>query len=126
MIQIVGISFAVVFCTLIVKQYNSNIAVVISLLGAIIVFLLLSDKVSSIFDSLVNLSSNISFAYSYIKLMIKVLGIILVSQLVSDICRDYGDSAMSSMVEISARIIVITMVLPLFENVISTVTGLLK
>lgn len=126
MIKIAGISLAVIFCSLVLKQNNSVYSVAISIIGGVLILAIVSDKISSVLSSIIDLSSSINGAYSYIKLMIKVLGVILVSQLLSDICRDNGESALSSMVEISARMITISMVIPLFENVISIVTGLLK
>lgn len=126
MIKIAGIALAVIFCSLVLKQNNSVYSVMISIIGGVLIFAIVSDKISSVLSSIIDLSSSINGAYSYIKLMIKVLGVILVSQLLSDICRDNGESALSSMVEISARMITISMVIPLFENVISIVTGLLK
>lgn len=126
MIKIAGIALAVIFCSLALKQNNSVYSVVISIIGGVLIFAIVSDKISSVLSSIIDLSLSINGAYSYIKLMIKVLGVILVSQLLSDICRDNGEGALSSMVEISARMITISMVIPLFENVISIVTGLLK
>lgn len=126
MIQIVGIAFAIVICSLVVKKYSNTFSVLLSASGTVIIFILLSDKMSSIVSSVISISASISGSLAYVKLMIKVLGIVLVSQILSNMCRDYGEGSLSSMVEISARIIVITMILPLFENIISIVTGLLK
>lgn len=126
MIQIVGVSITILLLSIILKNYNKSFAIILSVVGAIILFVFVSDKVSSLVDSIYQISENVSGIYEYIKLMLKVLGIVLITQFVSDLCRDNGENALASMIETSAKIIVVTLVLPLFETVISFVLGLLK
>lgn len=126
MIKTIGIAICVLLCSLFVKNYNKTFAVILSIFGGITIFILVSDKVEDIMLSLLDLSENISTAFEYIKLMIKVLGITLISQFVSDICKDSGEIALSSVVLLCAKIVVISMILPLFETVINIVIGLVE
>lgn len=126
MIKVLGIAICVLLCSLFIKNYNKTLSVILSIFGGITIFLLVSDKISEIMSSLITLSDSIQTSYEYIKLMVKVLGITLISQFVSDICKDSGEIALSSVVLLAAKIIVISMVLPLFEAIINIVIGLVK
>jgi stage III sporulation protein AD len=126
MIKVAGIALCILFSSLLIKSYNKAFATILSISGAILLFLTVSDKIGDVISVLNDLSSSVSISISYIKLMIKVLGITLIAQFVSDVCRDNGENAIASITEISAKIIVISLVLPLFESVIEIVTGLVK
>lgn len=126
MIKALGIATCVLLCSLFVKNYNKTVSVMLSVFGAIAIFILVSDKIADIVSSLTHLSEGISATYEYIKLMVKVLGITLISQFVSDICKDSGEITLSSVVLLSAKIVVISMILPLFETVINIVIGLVE
>ncbi len=126
MIKIVGISFCVLMCALLLKNYNRTFSAILSIAGGSILFLAVSDKINDIVSAIIDVSSSVSSTAPYIKLMLKVLGITLITQFVSDVCRDNGESAMASITETASKIVVISIILPLFETVISIVSGLVK
>lgn len=125
-IKCIGISICVLFCSLLLRNYNKTFATIVSIAGSAILFLLVSSQLSEIISKITQISSSISSTAPYIKLMLKVLGITLVTQFVGDICRDNGENALASMTESVAKILVVSMVLPLFETIISVVSGLVK
>lgn len=89
-------------------------------------FLIVSSELSDIVSSISDICSSMDSTAAYIKLMLKVLGITLITQFVSDVCRDNGENALASMTETAAKIIVVSIILPLFETVITIVSGLVK
>ncbi len=113
-------------CSIIVKEHNKNFALVISVSGAILLFCTVSNKISEIFSSLMNLSQSVPSGVTYVKLMLKVLCIVIVTQLTVDICRDNGENALASFTELAAKVFVLSLVMPLLETVISMVVGLVK
>lgn len=125
-IKCIGISICVLFCSLLLRNYNKTFAVIVSIAGSAILFLLVSNQLSEMISKITQISSSINSTAPYIKLMLKVLGITLVTQFVVDICRDNGENALASMTEAVAKILVVSMVLPLFETIISIVSGLVK
>lgn len=126
MLKIIGLSFCVLFCNLFLKEENRLFASVISIAGGIIVFFIISAKLSDVFSTIFGLGEELASVNTYIKLMIKVLCMIVVSQFSVDVCRDNGENALASLVELAIKIIVLSMVLQLFETVLSLVMGLVK
>lgn len=88
--------------------------------------ILISSKLQMVIDSISSIALSIPHAFQYVKLMVKVLCIIIITQFVCDICRDNGENAIASFTEIGAKIVVISMIMPLFESIISIVSGLVK
>lgn len=58
--------------------------------------------------------------------MVKILGITLITQFIIDLCRDSGENALASQTEITSKILILIMVMPMFEAVMNIVSGLLK
>lgn len=114
------------FCSLLLKDKNRTFAIILSIAGGCLLFAIVSSELGEIIKSISDISNSVTSTAPYIKLMLKVLGITLITQFVSDICRDNGESALASMTEAVAKIIVVSIVLPLFETVISIVSGLVK
>ena len=126
MIKFIGISICVLFCSLILKETNRQIAIILSIAGISILFLTVAGELSEIIDSVMSFASVSSSVLSYSKLMLKILGITLITQIVCDICRDNGENALASMTGLIAKILIVSLVLPLFETVIKIVGGIVK
>ena len=82
------------------------------------------SSLSEIVDSLNELASGMGEISSYLKIMFKVLGIALITQIISDICRDSGESALAGQTEVAAKILIVTLILPLLQAVVEVITGL--
>lgn len=126
MAKVLGISFCVLMCSLVVREHNKSFAFILSIAGSILSFLTISDKVGELFSSLMSLSASVPSGVMYVKLMLKVLCIVIITQFTVDICRDNGENALASFTEVSAKVLVLSLVMPLFETVISMVVGLVK
>lgn len=126
MAKVLGISFCVLMCSLVVREHNKSFAFILSVAGGILSFLTISDKVVELFSSLMSLSASVPSGVMYVKLMLKVLCIVIITQFTVDICRDNGENALASFTEVSAKVLVLSLVMPLFETVISMVVGLVK
>lgn len=113
-------------CSLVVREHNKSFAIILSVAGGILSFLTISDKVGELFSSLMSLSASVPSGVMYVKLMLKVLCIVIITQFTVDICRDNGENALASFTEVSAKVLVLSLVMPLFETVISMVVGLVK
>jgi len=122
----IGISICVLLCAVILKDKNRVFATVLSIAGAGIILFSVVKEFVAVIKSINLLGSYLSSTQGYIALMLKVLAITLLTQLVSDICRDNGENALADITETAAKVIVISLVLPLFETVINIVDGLIK
>lgn len=126
MMQVFGIAAVCLLLAVFLKSQNKMFALLVTLGGAVLIFLISSDAAFSVFDTLADIEDSAGYTGTYITMMLKVLGISIVTQVVCDICRDNGESALASQTEIASKIMVLAMLLPLFQTVIQIVTGLVK
>ena len=62
---------------------------------------------------------------SYISVVFKAMAICFITQITSDLCKDSGESAIASAMELWGRISVVIISLPLIESVVNTITEFL-
>lgn len=126
MMQVFGIAAVCLLLAVFLKSQNKMFALLVTLGGAVLIFLISSDAAFNVFDALSDIEDSAGYTGTYVTMMLKVLGISIVTQVVCDICRDNGESALASQTEIASKIMVLAMLLPLFRTVIQIVTGLVK
>ena len=126
MMQVFGIAAVCLLLAVFLKSQNKMFALLVTLGGAVLIFLISSDAAFKVFDALSDIEDSAGYTGTYVTMMLKVLGISIVTQVVCDICRDNGESALASQTEIASKIMVLAMLLPLFQTVIQIVTGLVK
>ena len=122
--RVIGIALVALVFGIFFKQYNRTVALLLVLVSSLLVFWQSFSAVAEITDALKSITSGISEASSYIKIMFKVLGIALIAQLAADMCRDCGESALAGQTETAAKIAIIVVVLPLIQAVLKIVSGL--
>lgn len=97
----------------------------VGLAAGIVIFGLILIKVQPAFSEINRLMSGTNINTEYISILIKSLGICFIVQLASDACRDAGESAIASKVELAGKFAVLLVALPLFSQVAELVLSLI-
>lgn len=126
MIKVIGISIATLLCVILLREKNRVFAIIVSISGVCIVLGVIAGQLSGVINGIIDISEEFNSSLPYIKIMLKVLGITLSAQIVSNICSDNGENALASITELTAKILIIVLLIPLFETLISIISGLVK
>lgn len=126
MLQIIGISLATLICYVVLREKSPQFALVVSLAGVCIVLGIGMHQLKELSKELGEVISEIPTTVTYVKLMIKALLIVILTQITTDICRENGQGALSTIIEITAKIIIISMVIPLLKTILTLILGLIK
>ena len=126
------LKFAVtgVVCALavvLVREHRSDISPFVQLSGVAVLAIMCVSLLGKITERTRGLlpSSDIVDG-GYLELLIKIVGIAIVTKISSDICRDSGNSAIATAVDLSGKALILMMSLPLLEAVASLAGGLLE
>lgn len=123
MFKLLGLSLVLLIISLVLRNYNYTISVLISIAGAIVIFVFLSDKVSEILLYIRDISAA-GQGSRYLAIMVRILAIVVIGQFLNNVCMDSGEKALASMVELGTKVIIVSMLLPLFDDVINIVRSL--
>lgn len=126
MIKITAIALISLVLIVFLRNTNREFAFILTVASSLILFSIVINDFFQVIERVKEISSQIENLNSYVSLMVKILGITLITQFVIDLCRDSGENALASQTEITSKIIILIMIMPLFEAVMNVVTGLLK
>lgn len=124
-IKIIGIGIISLIITIIVKQYKPEFAIYMSLITGIIIISMAIGKLTDIVRLLTNLASRTSVNGKFIRLLIKITGIAILTEFGVSICKDAGESAIASKIDISGKIIIVAVSIPIISSLLETVTKVL-
>lgn len=104
------------------KEYGLYIRIIASagVLAALIIY------VSPVVETVNEIFLKIGAAEEYVYILFKSLGICYLTQFAFDICKDSGENALATQIEIAGKLCLILISLPLFESLLDIVTKLLN
>ena len=124
-IKIIGIALIALIVIILLKQYRPEFAVYISLLAGALILVLVMDKLTGIVNLLQSLADKTSINGTFLTLLIKITGIAFLSEFAVSICKDSGEGAIASKIEIGSKIIIISMSIPIISSLLEIILKVL-
>lgn len=125
MISLCGIALTAAVSALALKKHSPETSFVIALAGGVILLLSVLSQISPFVNQIFSLMNEYHIDTDYGKILIKTVGVCIVCQFTSDCCRDSGQSSLASKVELGGKLTILLAAMPLFEKILSAVSGLL-
>ncbi|AEF94961.1 stage III sporulation protein AD [Desulfotomaculum nigrificans CO-1-SRB] len=122
-LQIVGLGLVVCVLAIILRQQKPPMAVLLSMVAGIIIFLVMLPQISAVFNVLKDLANQANVNMVYMSTILKIVGIAYIADFGSQICRDAGEGTLAAKIEFAAKIIVLVMAVPI---IIAVLQSLLK
>ena len=119
--KIIGIALVSAVLSVLLKGYRPETSLFISLITIAVLFGMISPYLRSILSSFVDISGQIGLEIRYISIIIKVIGIAYITQIGAEICRDSGENAIGTKLELCGKIIIIVMSLPIIYELFEVV-----
>lgn len=123
--QIVGIALVVSVISVVLKQFRPEIALQLTILTGTIIFTLIIDKIKIIVDLLQNLADQANISSYYLIIVLKIVGVAYLAEFGADICRDAGENALATKIEIAAKVGVLVLAIPIIVAILESVMRLL-
>lgn len=124
-IKIIGIGFIALIAIIIVKQYRSEFAIYISIVAGILILFFSINKLTPLINLLTSISKKAGINNKFILILLKITGIALLSEFAISICKDAGESAIASKVEIGTKVIIISMSIPIISKLLEIILEIL-
>lgn len=124
-IKIVGIALIALVIIIMLKQYRPEYAIFISILTGILILILVMDRLTGIINLIQSVEDKFSINTQFIALLIKITGIAFLSEFAVSICKDSGEAAIASKIEIGSKIIIISMSIPIISSLLEIILKIL-
>ena len=124
-IKIIGIALIALIIIVMLKQYRPEYAVFISILTGVLILMLVMDKLTGIISLIKSIQDKYSINTQFIAILIKITGIAFLSEFAVSICKDSGEAAIASKIELGSKIIIISMSIPIISSLLEIILKIL-
>jgi stage III sporulation protein AD len=113
LVQVVGFALVVTVILVVLRQQRPDMAVMLSLAAAAAILFFLVDRIWQAIDLLQELAARAGVRDTYVQILLRVMGIAYLAELGSQVCRDAGEGAMATKVEMAGKIIILILAIPI-------------
>ena len=124
-IKIIGIGLISLIIIMMLKQYKPEFAIYVSVLTGVLILVLVMDKLIGIINLINSVANKASINTKFIALLIKITGIAFLSEFAVSICKDSGESAIASKIELGSKIVIISMSIPIISSLLELIIKIL-
>jgi len=122
--QIVGLALIVTVISVVLKQIRPEIALQLSILAGAAIFILIMSKIKVIVDLLQTLAEQANISSYYLLIVLKIVGVAYLAEFGAQICRDAGEGALATKIEIAAKVGVIVLSIPIIVAITESLVRL--
>lgn len=119
--QIVGLGLISTVLVIILKTHKPEMAMQVGVITGIAIFMLVATKLSAVVSLLYDYMSRADIDTSYIGILLKIIGIAYIAEFGAEICKDAGESAIASKIELAGKVIIIVIAVPIFTSLLDLV-----
>ena len=125
-VQIVLVTIVAIVLIMVVKQFNKDIALPISIGIGVLILISVCDQLYDVVYAFYNMANQALVDSEAISCVIKVVGIGYLAEFSSNICLDSGNKTIGEKVLFASRIAIILCVLPILQNLFDIIKGFLQ
>lgn len=122
-LQVVGLAIIAAVMGIVLRHNKPEMAVLLSITVGIIIFLMVLGKIGSVIDILKELAGRAEISDIYLGTILKIVGIAYIADFGAQICRDAGEGAVATKIELAAKIMIMVLAVPI---VVAVLQALLK
>jgi stage III sporulation protein AD len=124
-LQIVGLGIIASVIIIILKTQRPEMAIQVSMLTGVVIFLLVAGKISSVIDILKSYASKTSIDMAYISILLKIIGITYITEFGAEVCKDAGEASIASKIELAGKVVIILMAIPIITSLLDLITKIM-
>jgi stage III sporulation protein AD len=125
MAQIAAIGIISVILAIVVKKQSPEAALALSIASAVLIFILILPRISSVIEMARTIASGVGANQNYIEIIFKVVGISYIAEFASQICSDGGETAIAAKIDLAGRILIMTVSAPVLLALLDVVANLI-
>lgn len=124
-LQIVGLGIVATILIIILKAQRPEIAVQASIIAGIAIFFLIAGKLSAVLELLEGYASKVNIDMVYFTTLLKIIGIAYIAEFGAEICKDAGEAAIASKIELAGKVIIVVLAVPIITSLLDMIIKLM-
>lgn len=123
--KIIGVGLIALIIIIILRQYKPEFTIYVSLIAGVIIFFLVANSLTGIINILQDFANKASINSQFLGILLKITGIALLTEFAVSVCKDAGETAIASKVDLGGKVIIISISIPIISALIETITKIL-
>ena len=124
-LKIAGIAITGVILASATKAIKPEFVIYIVISTVVILLFFIIDKLVYVFSFLEEVYGNLTYGKTFFSILIKVLAVAYLTDFVSSICKDAGETAISIKVELSGKVIIFYISIPILVSILDLVNSII-
>lgn len=120
-IKLVGIGLIALVILVIMRQNKPEFAIYISLIAGILILSMSFSGFSQILNLIENYADKISVSSNFVTILLKITGIAILAEFACSICKDCGENAIASKIDLGSKVIIIGTSMPIISSLLEVV-----
>lgn len=120
-VKIIGVGLIALIIIVVIRQYKPEFTMYVSIIAGVIILFLVLDKVTGIITLLTSLSKKTGINSEYLSILLKITGIAILTEFAVSICKDAGETAIASKVDLGGKVIIISMSIPIISALLEII-----
>lgn len=125
-IKILGIGMTAAMLAVLLKGYKPELAMQISLAAAALIFVMAVPYLRSAVSMFQDIAAQVGMDNRLIGIVIKIIGIAYLAQFGAELCKDAGEGAIASKIELAGKLIIMTMSMPIMYKLLALVNDIVS
>ena len=121
LIQIIGIGLVATSLIIILRKQRPEFALMASIATGSVIFMMVASRLASIIELLGTYADKAEIKPVFFTTVLKVMGIAYITEFGSDICRDAGENAIASKIELAGKITIVALAVPVITALLDMV-----
>lgn len=122
-IKIIGVGLLTLIISILLKDVKKEFSIYAVIIGISIILFLSMDVLKEIINFIEGLTKNVNG--EFIKILLKMTGIAILTEYAVSLCKDSGESAIATKIDLGGKIILISLSIPVISSTLETLTQLL-
>ncbi len=118
LIAIAGVGLVAAAAAVLLKQYKPEYAMLVSLAAAALIFGWILVDLIPAFSVMRELMERAALSSEVVKILIKALGVCSLCELAGQVCREAGQLAIASKIDLAGKVTILLLALPLFRELL--------
>ncbi len=116
--------FSAVLC-IFIKNIRPEISLLLSLCGAMVILFFILPTLRDVADAIRGLADAVGLDEMYLFPVLKVVGISYITEIGGALCKDAGEEAIASKINLAGKIAIVSLCLPVAYKMISIIDGII-
>ena len=123
--KVIIIAFVSVAMCLILKQTRPKLAMLTGLMTVIVIIFFTMNYIGQVVDLIKELSLKAGLSLDVMGVILKIIGISYVVEFAVNVCKDSGESAIASKLELAGKCIILVLGMTIIGNFVDTITKII-